>query len=130
MATYDAARDYLRSTYKCRELENGNLNLTFDLGGGRSQVIIVTWSGPSRQEAVCLDLHSPIGDFGAVDLERAVRMTVDYSMGGISTFAGVVTLRNSLPLENLDRNEIETPLHVLLQVADKMEQLLVGGDTF
>jgi hypothetical protein len=106
------------------------LKLTFDVGGGRSQVLFVTWSGPSAEEARFLDLHSPIGRVEQLDLHAAVRRTSQFVIGGLSMLGEVVTLRHCAPLENLDRNEIDEPMHRLLGIADELEAELTGRDDF
>jgi hypothetical protein len=130
MATFEAACTYLRNNYAVQELENGALKLVFDLDDGRSQVVIVSWGGESRENATWCDFHSPIGDFDEINLRAAVEATAKWVSGGISTWGGVPTLRVSVPLENLDKNEIEDPLRLVCIAGDAMERQLTGRDAF
>ena len=128
MATWESAKSYLASNYKCESIANG-LKLVFELRDGRSQVILVLPSGPDDQIGF-VDFHAPIGELGKVDLHALTRRTIDFSMGGISTVADLVTLRNTVPLENLDANEIEDPLHLITVIADSLEQEFTGQDAY
>ena len=130
MATFESVRNYLQNNYRTEDLQSGALKLIFDLDEGRSQVVIVGWGGESPEDATWCDFHSPIGDFADVNLRAAVEATPRWVAGGISSWGGVATLRVSVPLENLDRNEIEDPLRVVCLAGDQMERQLTGKDTF
>jgi len=130
MATWATVKDYLLANYKCSPYREDGLKLTFDVGGGRSQVIIVQWAGKSVEQAAWVDFHSPIGRLTRVDLRKGVMRTTDFVVGGISSLGDIATLRSSMPLENLDRNEIESPLHTLLGIADQLESELTGADDY
>lgn len=130
MATWTAVKQYLASNYHCEPFGNDALKLTFQLDNDRSQLIIVDWAGADPQTATWVDFHTPIGRLGSVDLNAAVRRTRSFVVGGLSCVDDIVTLRASLPLQNLDRNEIEEPLHLLVSVGDTFEQALTGRDEF
>ncbi|MGN0064926.1 MAG: hypothetical protein ACI379_11855 [Nocardioides sp.] len=131
MATWQSVRSYLTSHYRCDLVADGAVvKLVFDLAELRSQLVFVTWSGPDEASARWVDFHSPVGAQGAVDLSRAVSHSAEYAAGGISTFGDLVTLRVSVPIENLDRNEIEEPLNLVCVAADAIEQAVTGQDTY
>lgn len=130
MATWEAVKSYLVSNYNVEPLDGGRLKLVFNLPDLRSQVVIVGWSGPSEQEASWVDFHSPIGDLDEVDVRRAVEISFEYVGGGISTIAGLATVRLSVPLQNLDRNEIDEPMQVVAVSADALERQLTGQDVY
>lgn len=130
MATWETVKSYLASKYQVQLLDGDKLKLVFNLDQGRSQVVIVTWAGRTASLASWVDFHSPLGDLSDVDLAAAVTATEGYVGGGISTMAGLATLRVSVPLENLDRNEIEDPLELVCLAGDALEQKLTGQDTY
>lgn len=130
MANWQSAKQYLLSNYKCSEVGTDALKLVFDLDDGRSQVVIVEPAGADAQSAAWLDFHSPIGDVSRIDLPKALARTNDFVLGGLSLRGDIVTLRATVPLENLDRNEIEEPLRMVTRVADKLEREFVGGDEY
>ena len=49
---------------------------------------------------------------------------------GLALVGNLVTFRHSLPLENLNINEIESPLALVTTTADQLERALTGGDRF
>lgn len=130
MATWASVKQYLVSNYTCHEFGDDGLKLIFDLDGGRDQVIIVQWAGSDSGKAAWVDFHSPIGEFGQVDLAEAVRRTGSFVVGGLSSLGDIVTIRASMPLANLDRNEIDDPLNLLVLIADRIEKELTGKDAF
>jgi hypothetical protein len=130
MASWNSVKAYLEQKYRVDQLDDQTLKLVFSLTGGRSQVILVAAAGPEGTEPTWLDFHSPIGGTLEVDLRAAVRSTIDFVCGGISMLGDTVTLRTTVPLENLDANEIEDPLHTLLGIADTLERRLTGADRF
>lgn len=130
MATWVTVKDYLTSQYRCRPFDDDGLKLVFDIGEGRSQVVLVLPAGPSGQEPSWVDFHSPLGDLEGLDVVRAVRATHEWVAGGISALAGIATVRVSVPLENLDQNEIEEPMRVVCVAGDEMERRLTGVDIF
>ncbi len=130
MATWDAVKSYVISNYDTQPLDGGKLKLIFNLPELRSQVVIVDWAGPTEQQATWVDFHSPIGALDEIDVRRAVELSPNYVGGGISTIAGLATVRISVPLENLDRNEIDEPMRVACLSADAIEHQLTGLDTY
>lgn len=130
MATWNTVKEYLISNYKCDPFLGDGLKLTFDLGGGRSQLIFVHWAGPNAHDAAWVDFQTPIGRLGSFSLEKALARTSDFVVGGLSLQEDIVTLRSCVPLENLDRNEIDDPMRLLLNIADQLEAELTERDEF
>ena len=50
--------------------------------------------------------------------------------GAHALVGNLVTFRHSLPLENLNINELESPLALVTTTADQLERTLTGGDRF
>lgn len=130
MATWPAVKQYLLSNYRCQSFMEDGLKITFSLDEGRSQVVTVEPAGVDRLNPEWMDINSPIGDLDKVDLKRALRRVPDFVVGGLSARGDLVTLRASLPLENLDRNEIEEPLRKILLIADHLEKELTQADVY
>lgn len=129
VANWPTINQYLTSNYKTSAYGDGP-KLFFDLGDGRSLMILGQWAGQSAETAKWGDFQSPIGRIAEIDMARAIRMTEQYVLGGISIQGELATLRTSVPLENLDQNESEEPLDLLLSVADQLESELTGADVF
>ena len=48
----------------------------------------------------------------------------------MSLLGNMVTFRHSLPLDDLNIAEFESPLALVTTTADQLEKALVGGDKF
>ncbi len=130
MANWDTVKSFLVSNYKCEPFGDSGLKLVFNIRDGRSQVVLVDWAGKSEESARWVSFASPIGSVDEVNLKAAATMAASYVLGGITVESGIAFVRTSVPLENLDRNEIVQPMEVLVDVADTIELQLTGGDVF
>lgn len=132
MATWSSVENYLFSNYRCEKLEGGAIKLIFDMTDtGRTQVVLVVPGGPDALNPSWMDMHSPIGDLGTFSIETALQETAKYVAGGLSLWAGsIVTVRNSIPLADLDANEIDEPMRVLCALGDLLESQLTGQDAY
>ncbi|MBA3020740.1 hypothetical protein [Propionicimonas sp.] len=131
MATWDAVKTYLVGNYKLEMIGGGSLvKLLFEFGDGRSQVVFIQHHTDQNKKPTWLDFLSPIGKVAEIDLAAALRATEEYASGGISQIGDLAMLRISVPMENLDRNEIEQPLEFVCVVGDEIEKALTGQDVF
>lgn len=130
VATWANVKDYLVSTYQCEPFQTDGLKMTFNVDDDRSQVILVQWAGQDAETAAWVEFQTPIGPLGSIDLTAALVRTGSFVLGGLSIMDGIVTVRACMPLENLDRNEIEDPLHLLLSIGDTLERELTGQDVY
>jgi hypothetical protein len=128
MSTWKDVQEYVHKTYKVEDVNEGLMKLTFNMGDGRSQVGFVEHA--FNDKADWIKVHSPIGPVDTVNLKSAAKIASDKIVGGIIVMSDMVYLSNAMPLENLDTNELEEPLHRILSIADEMERNLVGGDDY
>ena len=78
-----------------------------------------------------IQIESPFGELGQVDLSAALQAVGNTVCGGMALAGGtLVTFRHSVPLEDLSINEFEAPLALVTGTADRLEQSLTGGDKF
>lgn len=134
MATWNQLRQYLQETYKHEPFgDQGGLRMVFDMGEGRSQVIVIEpqrLMGGDEEWAV---IESPIGDMRQIDLSRALEEMGTKVCGGLAVAGNapdLLVMRHAVPLANLDMNELERPIGLLLHSADALERELVGEDRF
>jgi len=128
MATWQDVIGYVRANYKVAEEGQGRMKLIFETGNLRTQVVLL-WRqtlGDGGEE--WLQIESPFGDINAVNMPAAVRAVGQTVCGGIASFGDFVTIRHSLPLDNLNINEFERPLALVTNTADQFEQMFTGGD--
>jgi hypothetical protein len=106
------------------------IKLVFETSNIRSQVVAL-WHltlDDGREEWV--QIESPIGELGRVNLEQALRHIGTTVCGGMALVGNLVSFRHAVPLLNLNINEFERPLALVTGTADELERALVGGDQF
>jgi hypothetical protein len=131
MVSWSQLREYVYSNYKVKGEEGNVLELLFDLGNGRSQLVYISYQTLMDGAEGWLHVESPFGTLDRIDLQRAVRAVGGMVCGSIASVADrFVTLRHSVPLENLDLNEFERPLRLVTTSADELESMLSVGDVF
>jgi hypothetical protein len=130
MATWADVITYVRSTYKIADEKPDAIKLVFEVGGLRTQVVML-WHltlADGREEWV--QIESPIGNVNSIDLRRALESVGDTVCGGLGKLGDLVTFRHAVPLANININELEVPLALVTSTADDLERTLVGGDQF
>jgi hypothetical protein len=130
MTTWNDLVQYVRNNYRVAE-ENGNMiKLVFETGSLRSQVVLIWHLTLDHGAEEWVQIESPFGEFGQVDLAAALQQIGNTVCGGMAMAGNLVTFRHSLPLENLNINEFESPLQLVTTTADNLEQAFTGGDRF
>ncbi|MGE5828144.1 MAG: hypothetical protein ACM30G_07215 [Micromonosporaceae bacterium] len=129
MTTWNDLIQYVHNNYKISDERPDMIKMIFDTGGMRSQVVIV-WHLRLNDGEEWVQIESPFGELGSLDLGKALQHVGNTVCGGMAMFGNLVTFRHSLPLDNLNINEFESPLRLVTSTADNLEQLLVGGDKF
>ena|SRR5579871_3069225 len=130
MATWSALTDYVRANYKISEEARDSLKLIFNVGDLRTQVVFLWRMNLLDGTEEWVQIESPFGRLGSVDLLGAIQAMRDTVCGGIGCVGEFVTVRHAAPLLNLDINELERPLLLVTTTADQLERQYQGGDTF
>lgn len=131
MATWDALTAYVRSTYKISDEQPGMMKLMFETGNLCSQVVLLWRMTLASGDEEWVQIESPIGEIGALDLVAALQEIRNTVCGGLAMLGSdVVTFRHAVPLLNLNINEFESPLHLVTTTADALERKLVGADKY
>jgi len=131
MATWDEFADYVRRSYKIAKDEGTFMVLSFDLGGGRSQNVMLSRGtmGASDQEwAIVASGFAEVGairDFGALLVEAS-----EYVVGGVVQYGTMLAYRHAIPLGTLDIGEFTEPFELVIHTADSLEQKFGLGDSF
>lgn len=130
MATWNDLVGYVKTHYKIAEENPNMLKLLFETQNMRSQVVLIWHLTLRGGNEDWIQIESGIGELGKLDLSRALQMVGNTVCGGLATAGGVVTFRHSVPLENLNINEFESPLALVVNTADLFENQLTGEDVF
>ena len=130
MATWNDLTTYVKNNYKISDEQPNLIKLIFDTGNLRSQVVILWHLTLSDGNEEWVQIESPFGEVGSIDLNQALQAVGNTVCGGMAMFGNMVTFRHSLPLQNLNINEFTGPLAMVTTTADQLEKTLVGGDKF
>lgn len=127
MADWDGLRSYIKSNYKVADDQLTAMRLLFDVGGGRSQNVIINKLGDSGW----VEVSTAVCNENQLKPRDALRRNSEMIVGGLALLEdGTVVFRHSFPLADLDPSEFEEPLHVAVQFGDKLERELSGADIF
>jgi hypothetical protein len=129
MTTWNDLVAYVHNHYKIADENPNMIKMVFETAGMRSQVVIL-WHLTLADGEEWVQIESPFGELGSLDLSRALQEVGNTVCGGMAMFGNLVTFRHSLPLDNLNINEFESPLVLVTTTADNLERSLVGGDRF
>lgn len=130
MATWNDVVAHLNSNYKCKQVNEAMIALTFNMGEGRSQIVFVELAGNDRI-GEWAKVGSPVGRKSDLKkLEAYCAAAEELVCGGIVYTGEFIMLRDSFPLLNLDVNELEIPLVAITASADSIERSITGGDTY
>jgi len=112
------------------ESDERRIKLVFETNSLRSQVVMIWYLTLNDGKEDWVQIESPFGELGSVDLTAALQAISTTVCGGLALVGNLVTFRHSLPLENLNINELESPLALVTTTADQLERALTGGDRF
>ncbi|MEA2492125.1 MAG: hypothetical protein QOJ29_36 [Thermoleophilaceae bacterium] len=129
MATWETLRSYIKSNYIVSKDELTILSLQFDVGGNRSQVVVVAKEMLGNYEWA--QIGTPVGTEADLNPRDALVRNWGFTVGALAMMDdGTLWFRHSLPLKDLDIDEFEVPFHLVVNFGDKLEQEITGGDRF
>jgi hypothetical protein len=130
MATWTDVVSYIRGNYRVQEVQENSIRMLFDLGDLRSQLVFIWHQSLLDGKEEWIQIESPIGPLDKIDLARAMKEVAHLVCGGLASTGEFLVNRHAVPLANLDINELERPLILVTATADRLEQSLVGGDSY
>ena len=130
MTTWNDLKTYVHSHYKIADEQDNMIKLIFETRDMRSQVVVLWHLTLSGNGEEWVQIESPFGELGSIDLTAALQAVGNTVCGGMALFGNMVTFRHSLPLADLNIAEFESPLALVTTTADQLEKTLVGGDKF
>ncbi|KAA2250964.1 YbjN domain-containing protein [Solihabitans fulvus] len=130
MASWGDVVAYVRAEYQVIAQDRDEIRILFEFDDDRSQVVVLA-------REVLDELHewvqiaSPCALVADVDLKQLLEEVGHTTVaGGAAIMGDHVVLRHSLPLENLDINELVDPMTLVAGSADELEEKFVGGDSY
>ena len=129
MATWESLRQYIHSRYQVIDEQPGVLRMLFDVGGGRSQNVLV--SGKSVGAFEYMVIWTPICHESQISARDALIRNANMPLGSLGLVPdGTIILRHSAPLKDLEPDEFEVPLQAITQGGDMLERELAVADRF
>ncbi len=127
MADWEALRAFVKDKYTVAKDSGGLLEMLFDVGNGRSQLVLIAQStaGDGTEFAT---IASPVGGVDEFQLGALLREAGEYVVGGLVAYGNRVMVRHAVPLADLDAHEFDTPLRHVVQAADSIEAKFLGTD--
>lgn len=129
MATWETLRNHIKSNYKVSKDELTILSLEFNVGGGRTQVVVVAKEMLGDYEWA--QIGTPVCTEADLNPRDALLRNWGFVVGALAMMDnGTIWFRHSLPLKDLDVDEFEVPFHLIVTFGDALEQELTGADKF
>jgi hypothetical protein len=128
LATWGQVTLLLHTLYEVLEDSTDSLDVQVPTGQGRSQVVTVRQVVDGKDEGAWVVVESPVARLEDVDLARALAISEDLLVGGLSKRLEFLTVLHAAPLKTLDAPDLAMPLALVARAADRLERALVGQD--
>lgn len=129
MATWEDLSSYVKRNYRVDE-HDGVLRLVFDVGDGRSQMVLLSREALLDGREEWVQIASPFAELGNVSLQRVLEITGGIVCGGAGLVGRTLVLKHAVPLADMSVEEFERPLALVMGTADRLERDLAGGDNY
>jgi hypothetical protein len=140
VATWNDLVRYVRVRYEVVREDQDEIRILYRFGSdendedklaeGRTQMMILAREVLDKKED-WVQLATPFARVADVDLKVTLEeMGLTTVVGGAVIMGEWLVLRHSLPLRNLQYNELDDPLQLVAAAADLLEQQFIGGDNF
>lgn len=130
MANWRQVKSYLNNNYRIKQDEGDFVVMVFDTGNGRSQMVFLSVERLRDGTEEWLTILSSVGKVREVNLANALTLIENMVVGGLTQLGDTLMVKHTLPLLNVDDNEIDRPLALVTKTADDLERRLVGGDAY
>lgn len=127
MANWDDLVSFVRVRYEVmRQVEN---ELWFNLTthDERTQIVAVRLV-TGEDDHPWAQITSPVAPVADLDLDRLLALAGQSVAGGVVAVDGLVLFRHSIPLGDTALDGFERSFRLVVDVADRLEHELTGGD--
>lgn len=128
MARWQDVRTFIHAQYSATDVSDDLIKLVFKVDDERSQLVFIgreLLMGGSEEWVM---VASPFAPRAGTDLSKALDLVSRMVCGGMSSIGEYLVLKHSLPLANMDNNELLRPLQLVVTSADQLEKDLLGTD--
>lgn len=123
MATKQEAVSFLKNQLNAQETSQDFFKMVVEYGNNRSQVVFALVADD------IIAFNSPFASVDDLSAKQALSATSE-NVFGLSEIAGLYCLSHVAFTEDLDASEVYKSVGVLANMADDLEQGVVGGDNF
>ena len=129
MTTWNELVGFLATNYTCTII-GVSISLPYTFHNGRTQTVFVNQAG-NETHGEWVHVTSAIADVSHVGkLEAICRIAASKLCGGVVIDGTFIVIRDTMPLENLDTNEINSSMALVVGIADELEQMFTSTDNF
>ncbi len=127
MASWEEIRTYMRSRYRLLEEDEDHVALLFGFDDNRRHSITITVFEAMERQWVLFEAR--ICRKELMEPQRALELNGKSVVGYLALDRDeFYVMRHTALLSTLDPDELVVPMHVLVKVADKLEEELTGSD--
>ena len=127
MATWDEIREYMRARYRLLEDDEEHVSLLFGFDDNRRHSITITQFDAMDRQWVLFEARVCRREL--MKPEKALELNGKSVVGYLALDRDdFYVMRHTALLSTLDPDELVVPMHVLVKVADKLEEELTGSD--
>lgn len=127
MASWDELVSYVRMRYEVMRQRDEELWFNLPTRGERTQLVAMR-QVLDDDDHPWAQIASPVARVAEVDLARLLALAGESVVGGAVATDGVVVFRHSVPLGETVVSGFERAFHVVVDVADRLEESLTGRD--
>ena len=129
MTTWNELVGFLATNYTCT-INGNSVSLPYSFDDGRTQTVFVNQAG-NETHGEWVHVTSAVADVSHVGkLEAICRFTASKLCGGVIIDGTFIVIRDTMPLENLDANEINSSMDLVVGIAEELEKMFIGTDNF
>ena len=129
MTTWNELVGFLATNYTCT-INGNSVSLPYSFDDGRTQTVCVNQAG-NETHGEWVHITSAVADVSHVGkLEAICRITASKLCGGVIIDGTFIVIRDTMPLENLDANEINSSMDLVVGIAEELEKMFIGTDNF
>ncbi len=127
MAGWDDLVSYVRVRYEVMRQADGELWFNLPTTGERTQLVVVRQVTGSDGEPWA-QIASPVCKVGDAELDELLALAGEAVVGGMVAVDGVTMFRHSIPLDDAAIAGFERPFRLVVETADRLEELVTGAD--